>query len=76
MSKNNQVSYVVFEDLDKVTGPKVHSADCVLYQKWLKKATTTTTWHGPYESKEEAWAICKSLAMGTKFEPSMHVCLE
>jgi hypothetical protein len=29
---STQSGYVVFEDLEKATGPKVHSTSCCLYQ--------------------------------------------
>ena len=67
--------YVVFEDLERATGPKVHHVDCFYYRRWLSNPTTTTTWHGPYESEEKAWEICKILASKTGFTPSKHRCV-
>ena len=66
--------FVVFEDLAKATGPKVHSSDCFYYKRWRQNPTTTTTWHGPYESDERAWKICERIAMRTGMNPSKHEC--
>lgn len=66
--------FVVFEDLDRATGPKVHSTDCFYYQRWLQNPTTTTTWHGPYESEEEAWKVCELIARRMGLKPSKHDC--
>ena len=68
--------YVVFEDLEGATGPKVHSVDCAYYRRWLARPTTTTTWHGPYHSKEKAWEICKRLSLRGGFKPSRHNCVK
>lgn len=38
-------------------------------------STTTTKWHGPYESEKEAWEICKNLALKSKHKPSTHKCV-
>ena len=67
--------YVVFEDLAKATGPKVHHVGCHYYQRWLANRTTTTTWYGPYDY-EEAWKICRNIALRTPFEPSEHGCVK
>jgi hypothetical protein len=67
--------YVVFEDLERATGPKVHHVDCFYYKRWLSNPTTTTTWHGPYESEEKAWKVCKTLSLRSGFKPSKHNCI-
>jgi len=67
--------YVVFEDLARATGPKVHHVNCFYYRRWLSNPTSTTTWHGPYESKEKAWKICKNLSLRSGFKPSKHNCV-
>lgn len=67
--------YVVFEDYEKATGPKVHSTNCTYYQRWLQKKTKTTTWHGPYKTYEEAWLHCQRIAARTGKKPSKHSCL-
>jgi hypothetical protein len=67
--------YVVFEDLERATGPKVHNVNCFYYKRWLNNPTTTTTWQGPYESEEKAWQICKKLSLRSGFEPSKHRCV-
>lgn len=67
--------YVVFEDLERATGPKVHHADCFYYKRWLSNPSTTTTWLGPYESEEKAWEICKRLSLRSGFRPSKHRCV-
>lgn len=72
---HKDIQYVVFEDLDKATGPKVHSVDCPYYKKWQNNPTTTTTWHGPYKSFEEAWRICEELSKKGLFKPSKHGCI-
>lgn len=68
--------YVVFEDLERATDPKVHSVDCFYYKRWLTRPTTTTTWHGPYESEEKAWEVCKRLSLRGSFKPSKHNCVK
>ncbi len=68
-------NYVVYEDLARASGPKVHHVGCFYYQRWLSSRTTTTTWHGPY-SYEEAWETCRRIASETAFEPSEHSCVE
>jgi endonuclease III len=67
--------YVVFEDLARATGPKVHHINCVYHAKWLKNPTTTTKWHGPYETEEEAWEVCRAISSKSEFEPSCHRCV-
>lgn len=73
--KESHNKYVVFEDLERATGPKVHYIDCFYYKRWLSNPTTTTIWHGPYESEEKAWEICKKLSVRSGFEPSKHNCV-
>lgn len=68
--------YVVFEDLERAVGPKVHHVDCFYYKRWVSSPTSTTTWHGPYTSREEAWEICKELSSRSGFQPSKHGCAE
>jgi len=68
--------FVVFQDLAHATGPKVHTTSCGHYKRWLETQTTTTEWHGPYDTLEEAWEICKTLALESKFEPLKHKCVE
>jgi len=68
--------FVVFEDLEDATGPKAHSTNYFYYQRWLKNQTTTTKWHGPYNTEKEAWDICKTLALKSKFEPLRHKCVK
>ena len=70
-----QNKYVVFEDLERATGPKMHHIYCFYYKRWLSNPTTTTTWHGPYESEEKAWEICKRISLKSGFQPSKHKCL-
>lgn len=72
----NKQQYVVFEDFDSATNPKLHSTDCGYYKNWLVKPTETTTWHGPYKSKKKAWELCKEIALRTGFEPSEHDCVK
>ena len=67
--------YVVFEDLARATGPKVHHVNCFDYKRWLSNPTSTTMWHGPYKSEEKAWEICKRLPSKGGFEPSKHSCV-
>jgi hypothetical protein len=67
--------YVVFEDLARASGPKVHNVDCFYHQRWLKNPTTTTTWHGPFESEEEAWRLCQQIARKSGMKPSKHSCV-
>lgn len=67
--------YVVIEDFERATGPKVHTTDCFYYKRWLKNPSTTTTWHGPYKSEGEAWKICCRLSSKTGFEPTKHKCV-
>jgi len=69
-----QKKYIVFEDLNRATGPKVHSIDCSYYKRWLKNPTTTTTWHGPFDALEEARKICEKLSIKSKFKCSEHSC--
>lgn len=66
--------YVVFEDLERATGPKMHHIDCFYYKRWLSNPTSTTTWHGPFDSVK-AWEICKRLSLRTGFRPSKHRCV-
>jgi hypothetical protein len=73
--KEGGCNYIVFEDLVDATGPKVHSVSCLYYRRWLDRPTTTTKWHGPYESEKEAWEICKNLALKGKHKPSTHKCV-
>jgi len=67
--------YVVFEDLERTTCPKMHHTSCFYYKRWLRNRTTTTNWHGPYKSKEKAWQTCKRLALKSGFKPSKHKCV-
>jgi len=67
--------YVVFEDLEGATGPKVHHINCFYYKRWLANQTVTTTWHGPYESKEKAWKVCERIALKHGLKPSQHSCV-
>lgn len=74
--KGRHNKYVVFEDLARATGPKVHHIYCFYYERWLSNPTTTTTWHGPYDSEEEAWEVCRRLSLKGGFEPSKHECFK
>jgi len=67
--------YVVFEDLYRATGPKVHHTSCFYYQRWRSNPTSTTKWHGPYKSEEKAWEICKEIASRSGFQPLKHKCV-
>ena len=67
--------YVVFEDYDKAVCPRLHTIECAYYARWLSNPTTTTTWHGPYETYEAAWNICQRLSRQTSFSPSRHRCV-
>ena len=73
--KSTEGRFVVFEDLDRATGPKVHVVSCAYYQRWLKRKTETTTWHGPFTSEEEAWSKCMSIASRQGLSPSKHSCI-
>ena len=76
---SNYLAKTVLDSLPVVraraTGPKVHHITCAYYRKWLENPTTTTKWHGPYETEEEAWEVCKALSSKSKFEPSYHQCV-
>jgi len=72
--KDTQHGYVVFEDLEKATGPKVHHVNCFYYKRWLTKLTSTIMWHGPYDTVEKAWEVCKRLSLHGGFKPSKHSC--
>jgi hypothetical protein len=72
-SKENQ--FVVFEDLERATGPKVHVVSCAYYQRWLKNQTKTTTWHGPFTPEEKAWNKCRNIALTQGLSPSKHNCI-
>lgn len=76
LNAGSQKKYVVFEDLYRATGPKAHSVDCTYYKRWLNSPTSTTTWHGPYNTFEEAWRICEELSKKGKFKSSKHGCIE
>jgi len=65
--------YVVFEDLEKATDPKLHSLKCTHYQNRDRKATTTK-WHGPYNSFIEAWNLCQAIAKRQKMVPQLAKC--
>lgn len=66
--------YVVYQDLVKASGPKVHRKECRYYQRWLNNSTTTTTWHGPYETEEEAMRVCTRVARETGMSPDRASC--
>jgi hypothetical protein len=67
--------FVVFQDYDKATGPKVHREECRYYQRWLKNpTTTTTTWSRPYESEQKAMDECRRIARRTGMSPSRASC--
>jgi len=70
----SQERFVVFEDLDRASGPRVHSVNCFYYKRWLANRTSTTTWHGPYSSFGEAWKVCEKVANRTGLEPLVHSC--
>lgn len=79
MSYENKVSedssmYIVYEDLDRASGPKVHSENCFYYERWKNNPITTTTWHGPYDTKNEAWKVCEKIARRTGMKPSRASC--
>ena len=67
--------FVVFEDLQRATGPKVHSTLCAFYQNWLIRPTTTTRWYGPLETLAEANVLCAQIAKRTALLPSVHDCV-
>lgn len=67
--------FVVFEDLERATGPKVHAVTCVYYQRWLRRRTKTTAWYGPFASKEKAWNKCRNIALRHDLSPSKHNCV-
>ncbi|MEW6185163.1 MAG: DUF6308 family protein [Thermodesulfobacteriota bacterium] len=69
------IQYVVYEDIHRASGPKVHTTDCGYYKKWLAKRSNTTTWHGPYGIFKEAWEKCGIIAEKTHFKPSKHTCV-
>ncbi|MBS7619328.1 hypothetical protein KEJ21_01585 [Candidatus Bathyarchaeota archaeon] len=75
-SSEAKTGFVVYEDLEKASGPKVHNADCIYYRKWLSRPTTTTKWHGPYKTYDDAWRKCQQIAHKTRFEPSFHTCIK
>ena len=66
--------YVVFVDNMKATGPKVHRTSCGHYQRWLNEGSETTTWHGPYETKDEAWRVCQQIARKRGMQPAEATC--
>ncbi|MGD0397104.1 MAG: hypothetical protein ABSB26_09410 [Nitrososphaerales archaeon] len=74
---NQTKGFVVFEDLDRATGPKVHAATCEYYQRWIvhHTTTTTTTWHGPFDTLEEAKSRCEHIAAVTRLKSSVHNCV-
>jgi hypothetical protein len=72
----SSVKYVVFVDSEDATGPKVHSDFCAYYWKWLLSPTRTTSWVGPFDSKERAWEVCQAYARKSKYPPSEHFCFE
>lgn len=53
--------FVVFEDLADATETKVHKNHCSFYLK-RKKTAPTTSWHGPYETFDEAESSARSIA--------------
>jgi len=67
--------FVVFEDLERATGPKVHAVTCVYYQRWLRHRTKTTVWYGPFASEEKAWNECRNIALRQGLSPSKHNCV-
>ena len=67
--------YVVYEDLIKAAGPKVHHVSCLYYKRWLDHPTSTTTWHGPYPTEKKAWKICKAIAARDGSNRSKHRCV-
>lgn len=66
--------YVVFEDLARATGPKVHRAYCYYFRNWKQNPTTTTTWHETYDTEKEAWEVCSRIAKRTGKKPSKASC--
>ena len=66
--------YVVFEDIMKATGPKAHRDTCGHYQRWLKEGSDTTKWHGPYDTRDEAWEVCQKIAQKADMQPAEAVC--
>ena len=66
---------MVFEHLKKTTIPKVHSAYCNHYLRWLEdQSTRTTVWHGPYATFDEAMEKCVSLAKEIRLYPRNAEC--
>ena len=74
LPRSSRLRFVVFEDLDKAEGPRVHTTDCVYYRRWIANPTATTTWHGPYDTYEEAWKICERISKRIRFPCSRHRC--
>jgi hypothetical protein len=69
------VLYVVFEHLKKSALPKVHSVHCNHYMRWLEnQSTSTTAWHGPYGSLDEAMEKCVSIAKEKGMFPRTAEC--
>ena len=66
--------FVVFEDYASATGPKVHKSSCHYFQRWKRNRTTTTTWHGPYATENQAWKKCTQIAQRTSMKPSRAGC--
>ena len=66
--------YAVFEDYEKAGDPKVHKTRCGHYQRWKENRTSTTTWHGPYSSRSEAWKQCQSVAKRQGMQPKKAQC--
>jgi hypothetical protein len=66
--------YIVSEDLVKATDPKVHRTSCGHYQRWRREGSETTTWHGPYATREEAWKICQQIANRMGKQPVEAAC--
>ena len=69
------MTFVIFEDLAKATGPKVHDSTCKYYQNWLRNHSTTTTRHGPCSSIREAVWICRQISSRVGKPPSAHDCV-
>lgn len=54
--EKKKCKFMVFEDVDNATCPKVHKTDCRHYKQYVQKgeATRSTKWHGPFDDHAEA----------------------
>jgi hypothetical protein len=58
--------YVVFEDIADATETKVHKASCPRYLN-RKANASTTRWHGPFDTFQEAVDAATAIAMRKRY---------